>query len=445
MLLQFTVENAWSFRDRTTFSMVAAPGVQHTDAQVVHLPGGMDVLRVAALYGANASGKSNLVKAMQWAVKLIAQGVRPGKRIPVPKFKLADSLCPTSHLEFELFLGGEFWSYGLVVQATQVEAEWLYRRVLGKEEQLVFQRSEPKDGQSSIVLGKGLLRGNKSRRDFIKFVREGTRIEQPFVSECVERSVSEILAFTKWFRDNGAIFAIPGGPTYGQEQMIAMDPELQEFVVSVLAEGGTGIEEIGTQIDFADADKSFAEVYDEVTGVGRQESDLFEALVKAAAEHNAIQLLFRPRRGVDINLKLDELSDGTRRLMSLSMDLFLALRSEGKDLIIIDEIESSLHPLLTQFFIKRFLKDTTDRSVQLIFTTHDTNLLDLTALPRDSIWFAEKNREGATSLYSLAEFKGEQLDQLTGEIEHGYLQGRFGAIPFLGNTGRLGWLDRAAK
>lgn len=436
MLLQFTVENAWSFRERTILSMVATPGVTHSARHVATQPGQPDVLRVTALYGANASGKSNLVKAMKWAWTLVGKGVRPGEQLPIPAFRLTPNPSPVSSFEFELLLDGVRWSYGLAARPTQVEAEWLFRQLPGKNEELVFERGAPVGGQSLITLGKG-LRLKQRRRAFLEFVKEGTRIEQPFVSECIERSVTELQPFTAWFKESGALFMGAGIPVPGRERFMAENASLLGFVSDMLSKSGTGVEEVAIKLSVDDVDTT---LLDAVTH--DQSPNAWRALVQAVADREAIHLAFRPRRGVDLSLGLDEQSDGTIRLMDLAQVLFVAIHSETTTLIIVDELERSLHPLVTRFFLSRFLETTSNRAVQLLFTTHDTNLLDLADLPRDAIWFAEKDREGSTHLFSLAEFKGEQLDQLAGDVERGYLRGRFGAIPFAGDPARLGWLDR---
>jgi AAA15 family ATPase/GTPase len=124
-------------------------------------------------------------------------------------------------------------------------------------------------------------------------------------------------------------------------------------------------------------------------------------------------------------------SDGVRRFLHLLPELY-RLRSTG-GVFVIDEFERSMHPMLARKFIEFFLKAGQGTASQLIFTTHETNLLDLDLMRRDGIWFAEKDNEGATQLYSLADFKVRNDLR----IEKGYLQGRFGAIPFLGGIDRL--------
>ena len=138
-----------------------------------------------------------------------------------------------------------------------------------------------------------------------------------------------------------------------------------------------------------------------------------------------------------------EESDGTRRLVGLSPPLFSLLGSCAT--VFVDELDRSLHTLLSRHLIERFLSTESVSSGQRLFTTHDTNLLDLGLLPADSIWFVEKDSGGRSTLYSLAEFKPEQLDRLASRLEQGYLEGRFGAIPFLGDPRRLGWLKTEAS
>ena len=140
-----------------------------------------------------------------------------------------------------------------------------------------------------------------------------------------------------------------------------------------------------------------------------------------------------------IDFSINEESEGTQRLINLIPALF-ALQEESEMVIFLDELDRRLHPLLSRLFVTTAI-NCRNKSNQLIFTTHDTNLLDLELLRRDEIWFVEKSNEGNSSLYSLAEFK-TRPDL---KIEKGYLNGRFGAIPFFGNIESLGWHDRDSK
>ena len=156
-------------------------------------------------------------------------------------------------------------------------------------------------------------------------------------------------------------------------------------------------------------------------------------------EYWQIKFVHRDRDGKPILFSGEEESDGTRRLLHLGPATY-----HGGYSYVIDELERSLHPLLTRMFLERFLAAgaaPNNAPSQLIFTTHDTNLLDIALLSRDSIWFTEKDAHGASALYSLADFNPEQLAQLGSNLEKGYLQGRFGAIPFFGDSARLSLKD----
>jgi len=140
-------------------------------------------------------------------------------------------------------------------------------------------------------------------------------------------------------------------------------------------------------------------------------------------------IVFNSRQGQLVEFSIDEESEGTQRLINLIPALFI-LKKNPEKVIFLDELDRRLHPLLSRKFLEFFLQCKIEQSKnQLIFTTHDTNLLDLDLLRRDEIWFVEKNNQGASQLYSLAEFK-IRSDL---KVEKGYLNGRFGAIPFFGN------------
>lgn len=145
----------------------------------------------------------------------------------------------------------------------------------------------------------------------------------------------------------------------------------------------------------------------------------------------------RNDKGQLVDFSISEESDGTQRLINLVPALFI-LKKNPEKVIFLDELDRRLHPLLSRQFLEFFLQcKTEDSRNQLIFTTHDTNLFDLDLLRRDGIWFVEKNQQGASHLYLLAEFK-IRPDL---KVEKGYLNGRFGAIPFFGNICNLGWFD----
>lgn len=432
MLLQFTVENVLSFRDQAVFSLMAAPHVDHRPEHVVKLPGvSAPVLRVAALYGANASGKSNLVKALDLAVNLARGGVRAKEHLAIPSFALGPEPGPTSsRIEFELWYDSARWSYGFQIGGGRVESEWLFADS-GSGERPVFQRD-----LQVFEFGTGVDLP-PARRQFWDFVAEGTRSNQLFLAETAERNVFE-LAPAREALDHivrsSAGFNPPQTP-----RMLAVFPEALEVAKCLVRDSGTGI----TDLDLHSDDAAVRKLVDEVRLATEQREEAKQELL-SMSEEPELGLLFHRRSGqrTVIFPEASE-SDGTLRLVGLATAIYL-LENHGRTFVI-DELDRSLHTLVARMLVERFLEAPAHKSGQLIFTTHDTNLLDLNLLPRDSIWFVEKDAAGASSLYSLADFDAEQIEAMGPSLEQGYLAGRFGAIPFLGDAQRLGWLKKSAS
>lgn len=418
MLLQFTVENVLSFRDETVLSLLAAPGVEHAPGQVIEVPElGRSVLRVAALYGANASGKSNLVKALQTAAVLVLVGTLPGRPIRVSPFKLdPDARGKPSRFEFEVWTDGSRWSYGFACTTARVEAEWLYRDA-GDGEDNVFQRSTGDGDDVSIEIGDA-LRLDDERRQFWKFVAEGTRPAQLFLAEASQRNVKELAPLLRFFW--GLWGVIRRAPIVFAER-----DDITSFAAELLRGAGTGV--AGLEVVLPRNEAQGLSAVESLAGLGGARR----------AENTIPKIRFlHATRGAteDVYLEEEEESDGTRRLVELAPNWFLLEKTDAT--IVIDQLDRSLHTLLSRNLLERFLAADPATSGQLIFTTHDTNLLDLELLPHDSIWFVEKDLGGGSSLYSLAEFKPEQLEQLGNKLESGYLHGRFGGTPFLSNPRR---------
>ena len=416
MLIQFAAQNVLSFRDKVILSALAAPGVTHDTHHVYADPDGLNLLRVLVLYGANASGKSNVVKALAWARRLVIDGTPAGQPIVTHPFKLDQATRDApSTVEFEVLADGTRYSYGFVVSQERVEGEWLYL-AQGDDEVMLFERE---DGE--IRLGEGLT-ANEERRRFIGFVAEGTRPNQLFLHETFDRAVHELNHVTEWFQDASFESTSPHDPTWPLGRFYQED-QLRTFASKLLHDAGTGVTNVEIEL-----------IRDTLTVVGTSTHQVKRLPVTEQ------QVVFVHNGEQTVHFRVGEESDGTLRLLTLS-PLLYDMAQARVPVSVIDEIDSSLHTLLTRHIVQTVLAMDPSQPGQLIFTTHDTNLLDLNLLTADSVWLLEKDKAGASSLYSLAEFKADQLDQLTGQVERGYLQGRFGGIPFLGDPKRLGWVE----
>ncbi len=435
MLLQFSVENFLSFREAGVLSMLAADGASHPPHMVMDGPEGKKVLRCAAVYGANASGKSNLIKALEFAVKLVLEGRRPGEWMYARPFKL-DAACATGRSRFELHfsVGSAQYSYGFEIDSRSVLQEWLFETEGGRDAPL-FEREG-----SRIELG-AALSVTPERRAFVQFVAEGTRKNQLFLTEARERDVHELGAILAWLTQFHLMR--PSSPARPIFDLLRTDTSFAEFAARLLHDADTGISSIGLEKSRGTLDWEESPSSSSQESLGRELlSGLVDFFPPGSRTPEIIVTRRTDRSGNEVRFGILEESDGTQRLLQLTPTLYEVEQARSSSVVVIDELERSLHPLLVRAFLDRFLA--AGGTSQLLFTTHDTNLLDLSLLSPDAIWFTEKDQAGATVLYSLAEFKTEQIGALGSQLEKGYLQGRFGAIPFLGDPVRLGWKKAAA-
>lgn len=453
MLVQFSVENVLSFDEEQVFSMVATSGDQHPAHLVPDVPRkGASVLRAAALYGANGAGKSNLVQAIRFAKNLIVEGTRGTQPIAVRPFKLGSNANRPSKFEFIIKTQGVLYNYGFRLDSTRIHEEWLYATP-NKQEVKFFERTTSEDGKADVEVGPSLS-GRSKQKQFLQFVAQGTRQNQLFLTEALERNVAEVKPVTSWFQKSLLILSAEASPN-SLEMGLHEDEALTDFLQAVLRNIGTGIDEVSTKevnFDFSelpqlvshdlvshDAENYVRTQLADSNAVvmnfyGPQEN---RVILKKGEQEQIMQVLLRikhrGKNGQLVEFNMDEQSDGTQRLINLVPALFM-LKQDSDQVLIIDELDRRLHPYLSRFLVQTALEcDEEHRQSQLIFTTHDTNLLDLDLLRRDEIWFAEKDKGGASHLYSLAEFK-TRPDL---KIEKGYLNGRFGAIPFIGDIHRL--------
>lgn len=431
MLLQFAVENHKSIRERVVLSMLAADHVEVPADRCYDVPGVGKVLKAAALYGANASGKSNLVDAWALLGRLVTFGVQPGRRISMRPFKLEKEWAtrPT-RFDVEFWAGAARWRYALVVDAERVHHEAL-DVFAGDAWREVFRREAATDSLPRVSWGAG-LEVDADRATFYRVLGEGTRHEQPVLAEARQRNATELeapcayLSMAGYVADVYGADKLPEAGDDGTRMSLISHNGFRGQLEALLRELSTGVARVGLRF----SDSTLQERYN--AGEVIRVEEIEETLERG---ETARTLFFADRgRGA---FELHELSAGTRRLIDLAGLLYTNVLEQGVAAFV-DEIDRSFHTSLTRAVVGRFLRKCTTGG-QLIFTTHDTNLLDAGLLGADGVWFVEKDAEGATRIHSLAEFDPDELAQLTGHLEDGYLEGRFGGIPFLGDPQRLGW------
>jgi len=434
MLIRFHVSNFLSFNEEIELSLIPGRARQHP-THVLKEQVGCDIksLRAAVIYGANASGKSNLIKAMDVARQFILEGAQIREAIPRTPFKLCkDGASRVSKFEFEFRQGGRCYVYGFEIDNQRVHVEWLYE-IKKTTEVLLFERVTTSDGENSVEFGKLEVESHKEQ-ERLQFVSMGTRPNQLFLTESMERNVKYFADVYRWFAEVLVII-------YPHSQFLPLaiatqDSDFGVAMASSLEQLGTGIH--GFKLMEVNPDSVFSDALRRELR-GRSPADNKHVLVTGPAgeryivdfsngDINAKKLKFRHRMGdceEDVLLEIEEESDGTRRLLDL-LPTF-GNWSHRDQVIVIDELDRSLHPQLSYKLLKLFFEDSSSQS-QLIATTHEEHLLDLDLLRRDEIWFIEKDQSGASRVYSLEEF-APRYDK---DIEGGYLRGRFGAIPVFG-------------
>jgi uncharacterized protein len=455
MLIQLTIENFLSFRDEVTFSMVGVGSDrQHAERLMEDAAGkGKPVLPIAAIYGANAAGKSNLIDALRFAKDLILEGTRSNRSIPVATFKLGDYIKKPSKFEFIFTHQDAQYSYGFKLNREQILEEWLHAIPPNKKKEVMyFERTTSSDKKTSVDYGLPLTGKSQRRKQFMEFVAEGTRPNQLLLTEAIDHNVEDLFPVANWFANVLTIISADSDVTK-LEVAALRDKSFTDFLCEILRLSGTGIDGIEAKEVELDFDKhfpnmskidkdefleEFLEKDDNAALIDGANGNQYVVIKNENEKLKLIQMITQHRHsnGNLVDFTMEEESEGSQRLINLIPVLFL-LQYSDEEVIFIDEIDLRLHPLLSYFFIKRTI-EFGNKGNQLILTTHDTNLLDLDLLRRDEIWFVEKDKQGSSNLYSLAEFK-TRPDL---KIEKGYLNGRFGAIPFFGDPESLGWNSR---
>jgi len=431
MLKRFTVENFSSFKDEQIFDLTAS----QTTVLKEHVSKFSDVniLKTAVVYGANASGKSNLIKAIDFARKVIVNNLS-GVDTYKKHFRLCEySPKQQSSFEFEIEIEEQFYSYGFSahLQKKEITEEWLFARTKTGSK-LIFERSNAK-----IKLGKQLLAPEVKSRFAIYADDMKNQSSQLFLTEIAnkELTIDAALIFNKlfeWIREK-LVIIYPDDKFNG---MRAINQDLTQSLTKYLNKFDTGVVEIDSiDEDFDTGFKNIPEALKSQIENDLSKESVSEVIIHGMGADPQYLTVYKDSDGelkvrklglihgksVKETFELKDESDGTRRLLD-----FIPLISKFSlgFTIIIDEFDRSLHPKLTKEFFKLFY-DVNDNNSQLIVTTHESTLLDLELLRRDEIWFVEKGEYDNSTLFSLNKFNL----RYDSKVEKAYLLGRYGAIP----------------
>jgi AAA15 family ATPase/GTPase len=447
MLIRFVVSNFMSFKEETEFNMLPSKGngSKSLTHHIKKTKSGVEVLKTAAIYGANAAGKSNLIKAISYFKNVVFNE----EQILMPQSKRfrIDSNFKTKPTTFriEYEYKGIHFDYAIEIFKGKINQEWLYLidSIKTNKEKLLYSRIG-----NNVTFG-DTFKKSKDLSYLEKYIKKELKDNQSVLDACfgvlddIDILDSLYLGFSK------LTIVTPFSRSYVYSESVLTGIKSTKFATELLINSRTGIEslivkEINADSFFSYADEDFKkEMIDDLESALESRDDKNKDLVltfpfnsqinvlKKKDDKYFVSILKTKHFNSDELFDLEEESDGTNRLYELS-PAFEQLIYEDDVVYIIDELERSMHPLLAKELLKLFSVAKTSKS-QLIFTTHESHLLDDNLLRRDEIWFTEKKSDGSTEFYPLSNFnpRGDKV------LERGYLQGRYGGIPFLGDFSKI--------
>lgn len=421
MLLQFSVNNYRSINNTVTFSMDTASNKESEHSFQVR---NYHLLNSAVIYGANASGKSNVLKAMGFMRSFVLNRTKVTQstdELPHEPFRLnTETENASSWFEIIFFIDNIKYRYGFEADDSTVYAEWLYSDEKGKESRLFERDSE-----------EILHYVNKQK------FKEGLNLKVPdnhlFIWRCDQNNGEVSKKIMQWFNNFNLIDGLKNKRyiSFALKQM--ENSEDKSELLKLIKIADLGIE--GMETEEEDITQDFiknAPFSEELKQKILADSEGI-ASIEILTQHKKFNAENQEVGSESFDLREDE-SQGTQKFFALSAPILDTLK-HGK-VLLIDELDASLHPMLTEYLISLFHnKEINKQNAQLIFVTHDSHLLAEKLFERDQVWFTEKDRYGSTQLYALLEFRKNNSGVDVREndnLEKRYLQGRFGGVPYIG-------------
>jgi AAA15 family ATPase/GTPase len=432
MLIEFRVTNYRSIGEEQILSLVPAPKQKDYPRNILE-SGKHHFLNAVAIYGANASGKSNLLKAMATLDMMINLSAHSSstQKLPYDPFLLREgwSKKPSS-FEITFLIGETRYRYGFEFNQLEIISEWLFRRFQAKKEVNLFQRSG-----DIIDVSSGLKGSSK----VVNAAIEATRPNALFLSTCDIFNIGEASDILKWFQHYIVIDGLNTKNEAITTVKLCEDESYNQKIKDYFSELNLGIvdlEIVAKDFDASDLEESIPEEFRRVLIGALSGKKGYSASSKHFMYDEEGKKTTQRR-----TWKLEEReSEGTKKAFHLSGPVIWTLMNGG--VLIIDEIEAKIHPIMTLHTINLFLNQEINiNNAQLIFATHDTNLLSYAKLRRDQICFCEKNEWESTEFYSLSDFvylggngdlSSTQKERPDTDKEKRYFEGRYGAIPVLG-------------
>ncbi len=432
MLIKFRVKNFLSFYEEQELSMIKSRVTKHPDHVCITKSTQPSLLRSAAIFGANASGKSNLIKAVKFCRDIITGNSINRETIQVPIYKLNADPDPVSSFIFDILTNGNCYEYGFEINKGKLQKEWLLKTTKTSSKPVYIREN----GKIKFTIK--AIKKYQPIYDNLEYELKDQQLVLTMVNQKnPEVIISELRDVYLWFKDKLQIIFPDSRYLHSHAQM-RVDTEFKDFIINMIRIFDTGIEGFKSnsyplmdkKVNLPDLIKrDIAESIEknEVVLLSEQR-EYFLIHRDENDELTAEELVVIHRKNIskeEVEFHFREESEGTLRIFNLLPVLYQLTKKDS--VVMIDEIGRSLHSLIPLKFLEHFYKTCKNHQNQLIITTHELMMLNLDHFRRDEIWFIAKNSQNASCLYSLEEFK-TRFDK---ELLSAYLDGRYNAIPIL--------------
>jgi AAA15 family ATPase/GTPase len=425
MLVQFSIKNYKIFKGKATLSLVASNYDKDTREEeniILNESFKLRLLKSAVIYGANASGKSKLLEAFAFMRSFVINSSKEsqkGEPVDVDPFRLS-SETENEPSEFEVVFLYEnvLYRYGFEATMERILAEWLYSKPKTKEVELFY-----REGGEFKIHPRNFVKGNT-------VVREGlVRDNALLVSVAAQFNEKTAISVLEWFKRTKVLSGLNELGYHGYTLGKTGDPAYKEKILQLLKAADFGIQDIALKkLDIDSLPKKIPkEIKEKISReVGGGATVEFISLL---TKHKKYGADLKVVDNISFSLENDE-SSGTRKFFALTGPILDVI--ENGYTFLVDELDAKLHPNLVGKIVSLFnSSEFNKKNAQLIFNTHDTNLLSSGLFRRDQIWFTHKNKYGEAQLYSLGDFKSDEVRK-TEHFEDNYIRGKYGAVPYLG-------------
>lgn len=437
MLLQFSVTNYRSFKDRATLSLVASnydKDTREDENIIVNEKFNLRTLKSAVIYGANAGGKSKFIEAMIFMKSFIlysSKDTQKGDPIAVEPFRLnSESISQGSEFEIVFKLKNNLYRYGFEVDKEKVIAEWLYNKTKTRENELFYrgyQEIEFKTKKLSkleTLVNENLVRDNAL-----------------LLSVLAQFNDALAESFLDWFKGLKVISGLKEEGYINDTMLLSKDESKKDRILSFMKNADIGIDNFRLkkqtfeELVFKDDDSLPKELKDALMGLNsyvrkaikEENREVFSDVITYHKQYDSGGNFVKP---IEFSLQEDE-SSGTRKFFALIGQIINSI--DNGSVLFVDELDSKIHPNLVCKIIAIYnSREFNPKNAQLVFNSHDTNLLSSGLFRRDQIWFVKKDDYSESKLYSLADFKTDEVRK-NEAFENNYLRGKYGATPFLGD------------